>query len=168
VPWDLKEVGTDFFDTAPYRCTSTEVLFRPPVAIFKALAEDPAGWGAWNPGFSYHGRYLNPPPHGPGSVREVTMAGIRYTDTILVWDEPNRWAFFVSRAGAPFARAIAEDYRITSHGEGGTHCSVEWTIAMDPHPVLAKARPLMDAMLPRYFRRAMTNLSARIGASLSV
>jgi hypothetical protein len=168
VPWDLREVGVDFLDSAPYRCVSTEVLFRPPVAIFKALAEDPAGWGAWNPGFSYHGRYLTPPPHGPGSVREVTMAGIRYTDTILAWEEPHRWTFYVSRAGAPFATALAEDYRITPQGDTNTHCTVQWTIAMDPHPLLAKASPLMDALLPRYFRRAMTNLSARIGASLSV
>jgi polyketide cyclase/dehydrase/lipid transport protein len=168
MPWDLREVGTDFLDVAPYRCTSTEILHRPATAIFRALAEDPAGWGAWNPGFSYQGRYLTSPPHGPGSVREVIMAGIRYTDTILLWDEPYRWTFFVSRAGAPFAGALAEDYRITPQGEGGSHCTVQWTIAMDPHPLLAKTRPLMDALLPRYFRRAMTNLSARLGASLSV
>jgi Polyketide cyclase / dehydrase and lipid transport len=168
VPWDLREVGTDFFDTAPYRCTSTEVVHRPAGAIFRALAEDPAGWGAWNPGFSYHGRYLTSPPHGPGSVREVIMARIRYTDSILVWDEPSRWAFYVSQTGAPFAKAIAEDYRINPQGPGGTHCSVQWTIAMDPHPLLMSARPIMDAFLPRYFRRAMTNLSARLGAPLSV
>jgi Polyketide cyclase / dehydrase and lipid transport len=165
---NLREVGIDFFDSAPYKCTSTEVLLRPADAIFRAIAEDPAGWGAWNPGFSYHGRYLSPPPHGPGSVREVTMAGIRYTDSILVWDDPRRWAFFVSRAGVPFAEAIAEDYRITPQGPGATHCSVQWTIAMDPHPLLLSARRMMDAFLPRYFRRAMTNLSARLGASLTV
>ena len=168
VPTNLREVGIDFFDTSPYRCTSTEVLLRPADAIFRAIAEDPAGWGAWNPGFSYHGRYLTPPPHGPGSVREVTMAGIRYTDSILVWEEPRRWAFCVSRAGVPFASAIAEDYVITPQGPGGTHCSVQWTIAMDPRPWLLSARTMMDAFLPRYFRRAMTNLSARLGASLSV
>lgn len=158
----------DFFDSAPYRCTSTEVLHRPALAIFRALAEDPSGWGAWNPGFSYRGRYLTPPPHGPGSLREVTMAGIRYTDSILAWEEPRRWAFYVARAGVPFARAIAEDYLITAQGPGETHCSVQWTIAMDPHPLLMPSRRLMDMFMPRYFRRAMTNLSARIGASLSV
>jgi len=159
VEWKLREVGTDFFETASYRCTSTARLNAAPTTVFYALAHDPSTWGEWNPGFSDKGRYTSPPPHGSGSVREVTMARIRYTDTILAWDEPSYWAFCVSRAGAPFARALAEEYRVTPERDGST---VQWTIAMEPRLALLAMQPLMDAFLPRYFKRAMANLDRRL------
>lgn len=165
--WKLRAVGTDFFETASYRCASTAALRASPTDVFHALAHDPSGWGDWNPGFSGKGRYTTAPPHGNGSVREVTMAGVRYTDTILAWDDPLYWAFYVSHAGAPFAKALAEEYRITPQDTGS---AVRWTIAMDPRLALLAMKPLMDAFLPRYFRRAMTNLDRRLtagGAALS-
>lgn len=89
------------------------------------------------------------------------MAGIHYTDTILAWDEPSHWAFRVSKAGAPFAKALAEDYRITSAGDGSI---VQWTIAMEPRLALLAMQPLMDRFLPRYFKKAMRNLDNRLTA----
>jgi len=159
VPWDLRPVGIDFLDTAPYRHVATEVVHRPPEAIFAAIATDPAGWGTWFPGFNRAGRYLSDPPHGVGSVREVSMARIRYTETIIAWDEPDRWAFRVTRSTAPLAHAMAEEYRVSSHGH---HSVVQWTFAIDPRPTLARATSLADVILPRMFRRAMTNLSVRL------
>lgn len=157
--WKLREVGPDFFENAPYRCVSTASLQASPATVFYALAHDPSSWGEWNPGFSGNGRYTTPPPHGSGSVREVTMAGIRYSDTVLQWDEPHRWTFRVSEAGAPFAKALAEDYRITPAGGGSI---VQWTIAMEPRLGLLAMQPLMDAFLPRYFKKAMRNLDSRL------
>lgn len=155
MPSDLRDVGVDFFSTAPYRCSTTEQLGHPAAEVFDALTRDPAGWGDWNPGFSRSGRWLTPAPQGAGSVREVRMVGIRYTGKVIVWEEPTRWAFHVATAGVPLARALAEDYAIVPDGE---RCSLRWTIAMDPHPLLGATRPLMDAFLPRYFRRAAANL----------
>lgn len=157
--WELRDIGPDFFENAPYRCVSTATLQAPPAAIFSALTDDPSTWGDWNPGFSRKGRYTTSPPYGPGSVREVTMAGIRYTDTILEWEEPGHWSFRVSRAGAPFAGALAEDYRIGPAVGGST---IQWTIAMEPRAALGAARPLMDLFLPRYFKKAMANLDRRL------
>lgn len=155
--WRLRDVGPEFVDTAPYRCVSSASLQAPPATVFDALARDPSTWGNWNPGFSKKGRYTTPPPHGPGAVREVVMAGVRYRDTMLTWDEPERWGFYVSRAGAPFARALAEDYRVAAQGSGSV---VHWTIAMEPRLALKALRPVMDAFLPRYFNKAMSNLDA--------
>lgn len=152
-------MGLDFLESAPYVCVATEVVHRPPAAIFDAVANDPAGWGAWFPGFSKKGRYLSDAPFGVGTVREVSMAGVRYTATILAWEPPERWAFQVTRSAAPIAFALAEQYRITPHGH---HAVVEWTFAMDPRPVLRWATPLMNPLLPRLFRRAMTNLSIKL------
>lgn len=159
--WQLREVGPDFFESAAYSCTSTAALGAPPATVFRALAHDPSGWGEWNPGFSANGRYTTSPPHGSGSVREVTMAGVRYKDVIFTWEESSHWAFCVSQAGAPFAKALAEDYRISPDGGGSV---VRWTIAMEPRFALRAMQPLMDAFLPRYFRRAMSNLDRKLSA----
>jgi carbon monoxide dehydrogenase subunit G len=88
------------------------------------------------------------------------MSGVRYREQVLVWDTPRRWAFFAEQAGVPFANALAEDYRVTPHG---THAVVEWTFAVDPRGPRQVVDRLLDATLPRIFRRAMTNLSRRLG-----
>jgi len=160
MPWDLQPVGLEFFETAPFRHVATEVVHRPPAAIFAAIAEDPAGWGAWYPGFSHQGRYLTPPPHGVGAVREVVMLGVRFREQVLAWETPDRWAFCVDQAALPFANAFAEDYRVTPQGDRAV---VEWTLAIDPRGPLRLATPLTAEVLPHLFRRAMSNLSRRLG-----
>jgi hypothetical protein len=156
---DLHVVGLEFLETAPVRHTTRELVPRPPEAVFAAIAEDPAGWGSWYPGFSHQGRYLTPPPHGAGAVREVTMSGVRFREQILVWDAPRRWAFVVDQASLPFARAFVEDYQVQPERDGAI---VEWTLAMDPHPLLRLADPLTAELIPLLFRRAMRNLSRRL------
>ena len=158
--WDLHAVGLDFFDSAPIRHVTTEPIDRPAEAVFSAISEDPAGWGAWFPGFSHQGRYLTPAPHGVGAVREVAMLGVRYREEVLAWERPRRWAFCVTRSSLPFARAFAEDYQVADTGAGTT---VQWTLAMDPTVVMRLADPLSAELIPRLFRRAMRNLSRRLG-----
>ena len=154
-----RAVDLDFFETAPIRFVNTELVRRSPEAIFAAVAEDPAGWGNWYPGFSKTGRYLSPPPHGPGSRRLVRMSGVTYDETILAWDPPKRWAFRVDKAAAPIAHALAEDYQITPVELGSI---VQWTFAVDPRSALRRATPLLRPMLTTLFRRAMSNLERKI------
>jgi hypothetical protein len=159
MPSDLRPVDLGFLESAPYRHVTTELVRRTPDAVFAAISEDPAGWGSWYPGFSHQGRYLTPPPHGVGSVREVTMLGVRYREQILAWDTPHRWAFYVDRATLPFGRAFVEDYQVTPEG---AHSVVQWTLAIDPRGLVRVAMPLMSVVLPRLFRRAMTNLERQL------
>jgi hypothetical protein len=73
---DLAPVTSDFFDSAPQRSSTRIRLNHPPAAVFAALAEDPAGWGAWFPGFGRDGRYLGPGPFGVGTQRQVSVRGM--------------------------------------------------------------------------------------------
>jgi uncharacterized protein YndB with AHSA1/START domain len=164
MPSDLQPVELDFFDSAPYRYVTAEAVHWPAETIFAALV-DPAGWGHWFPGFSRSGRYVTPDPHGVGTVREVSMAGLRYTSTILAWDPPGRWAFRLSTSTIPFAFALAEEYLVTPHPH---HSVVQWTFAIDPRPVMRPAMPLVHVALPRIFRRAMTNLSIHLAHQSSI
>jgi Polyketide cyclase / dehydrase and lipid transport len=160
MPSDLQPVGLEFFETAPFRHVSTEVVHRPADAIFAAISEDPAGWGSWFPGFSHQGRFLTPPPHGVGAVREVVMLGTRFREEVLAWEAPHRWAFRVDQSSLPFANALAEDYRVVPDRD---YSVVQWTLALDPGPALRLATPLTSLLLPSLFRRAMRNLSRRLG-----
>ncbi len=160
MPVDLEPATLEFLDEAPYRHVATEVIPRPAGAVFAAIAEDPAGWGNWFPGFSHGGRYVTPPPHGVGSIREVASLGVRFREHILAWEAPYRWAFSVDQAGLPFARRFAEDYRIAP--QGPTHSVVQWTLAIDPRPAVSAAMPLTGLLLPALFRRAMANLARRL------
>lgn len=155
----MEPVDLDFIGRAPYRFVSSEVVHHPADRVFEAIANDPAGWGEWFPGFSRTGRYLDPGPPGVGSRREVSMARIRYQETILAWEPPRRWAFCVTKASVPFARRLAEEYQVSSHG---THSLVQWTFAIDPRAGLKQTLFLGRPVIHSLFRRAMTNLSVHL------
>jgi hypothetical protein len=161
MPWDLRPVGPDFLETAPRRFTNRAVIRRPPERVFDSIAGDPARWGDWFPGFDHSGRWLTPDPPGEGSRRAVRMGGIAYDETILAWERPTRFAFRVDRAGAPFAHALAEDYRIAEHPSGST---LEWTFAIDPRRLLGLTTGLFDPVLSRLFRRIADNLDRKLPA----
>jgi hypothetical protein len=128
MPRPLQPVGPDFFDVAPYRTERRATIAAAPADVFAALADDPAGWGAWFPGFTRSGRYLTGPPYGVGTERAMRLGGVDLIETVIVREEATRWAFRVSRGSMPLVRAMAEDYRL-AEATGGT--SLTWTLALD-------------------------------------
>lgn len=157
--WDLRAVELDFFQTASQRFTYNAVIRRDPARVFAAIAEDPAGWGNWYPGFDHSGRWLSPGPPDVGSRRRVRMAFITYDETILAWEPPHRFAFRVDRAAAPFAHALAEDYQVGPHPAGAV---LTWTFAIEPRRLLRPALWFFDPALALLFRRAGANLERNL------
>ncbi len=160
MPRTLRAVDADFTATAQHRVTVTEVLPASPDAVFAALAEDPAGWGAWFPGFTDAGRYVTPGPHGVGSQREVFARGSRFLETILVWEPGRRWSFRVDEAGLPAVRALAEDFRLTPEGTG---TRVEYTMAQETSPGFVGG--LIIRFATGQLRKALRNLGAHLTAT---
>lgn len=159
MPRTLRAVDLDFTRTAKHRVTVSEVLPASPDAVFAALAEDPAGWGAWFPGFTDAGRYLTPGPHGVGSQREVFARGSRFLETVLAWEPGRHWAFRVDEAGLPAVSALAEDFVLTPEGTG---TRVDYTMAQETRP------GFVGALLVRFaggqLRKALRNLGAHLAA----
>ncbi len=165
-PCQFRPVEIDFVEQAPSVLTSTAVIAHPIVDVFSALSGDPATW-TWFPGFSSRGRWLTPWPHGAGSIREVQMAGITYTETMLAWEEPDRWAFRVDTATVPLARALVEDYRLESVGAGtdaGKATRLRWIFAIEPPGVLRPwfSRPAAGGAMQRLCTRFAANLERRL------
>jgi carbon monoxide dehydrogenase subunit G len=148
-------VGLDFLTAAPVKKTLQINFAHPPEVVFAAIAQDPAGWGSWFPGFSHTGRYVTPDPQGAGSVREMQMRSSTLRETVLAWDAPSRWAFYISGGRIPGVRRLAEDYRIEAQ-PGGSRLT--WTIAIEPAPLARPVAPLVLALGASSLRKAGANL----------
>jgi hypothetical protein len=152
----LKRVEPDFLRTAPHRWIAQAHIPHPISPVFAAIAEHPENWHEWFPGFAKGGRYVTPAPYGEGATREMKVAGLPVTETILVWEAPRRWAFFVERATMPGIDAFAEDYVLSSVDEG--HTTLTWTLAAELAPAMKLGAPLLGAPAKALIRRAAKNL----------
>ncbi|MFB6772636.1 SRPBCC family protein [Streptomyces sp. NPDC056337] len=153
----LRPVGLDFVETAPVRLVFAREISAAPDAVFRALAEDVAGWPTW---FS---AVTLARPIGADAGREVRLrGGTRFVETVLTAERPEVYAYRVDVTNAPGARAMAEEWRLAPAGTG---TRVQWTFAADGTAlfrfVLGRARP----GLGRSFREAVTALDRRLARS---
>jgi hypothetical protein len=91
----------------------------------------------------------------------VTASGVHYRETMLVWDEPERWGFRVDEATAPVARALAEEYRLVADGD---QTVLHWTFCVDgsaPFNALLGSA-LGPSAMGMLWRRACKNLESRL------
>ncbi|RSS67320.1 SRPBCC family protein [Streptomyces sp. WAC06614] len=150
----LRPVGLDFAGTAPVRLAFETRVTAAPQAVYRALAEDVAGWSQWFGAVS-----LARPTHG-GAGREVVLrGGVRFQETVMAAEPERRYAYRVDTTNVPGVRALLEEWRLTA-AAGGTQ--VRWTFAADgPAPfrlALAAARPGLGLS----FRTAVRTLDARL------
>ena len=150
----LRAVGLDFLETAAVRFVYEVELPASPEAVFAAISADPSTW-TWFPGLA-DGRYESPAPHGVGATRAVVMDGTAYRETILAWDEPNRWAYRVDQSAEASFDALAEDWVIQPSAGGAT---LQWTFAVDPQPDLAELIRASGEIIGNVFANAMVGLA---------
>jgi hypothetical protein len=155
----LRLEGLDFLATAPYRWQFEAPVAAPRPVVFAAISGDPSTW-TWFPGLS-SGHYEGDGPHGVGSIRELRMSGVTYRETILAWDQDQRWVYRVDRCSVPLARGLVEEWATVDAGENTV---VRWTFAIDPGLLFRLGRPVAPAVMGRLFRTAMRNLSTELQA----
>ncbi len=153
---NLESVELPFFTEAPKIIRSEGVIAAPRSAVFARIAEDPAGWGDWFPGFTHDGRWETPPPHGVGSVRSVKAFRTSYRETVLAWDLNERWAFRIDESSSSAFLAFAEDYRLSDAGDG---TRLTWTVAFRPGSLMKYAAPLAGPMITLVARRVVKGLN---------
>jgi carbon monoxide dehydrogenase subunit G len=157
----LETVDVSFFQDAPTVIRSEVIIAAPRSAVFAKIATDPAGWGDWFPGFSHDGEWETAEPHGVGSVRQVRAFRTGYRETMLVWDEGQRWAFRVDASNSPLFAAFAEDYSLADDGSG---TRLTWTVAFKPRPAMRLVAPLAPAVFRQIARRVASGLT-RVAAA---
>jgi carbon monoxide dehydrogenase subunit G len=152
--FEMRPVGLDFLKDAPRVWVAECQLSAPRMAVWNAFA-DAASWPAWFPGVSQASYPGESPPYGVGTRRAASVAGQRYEERMVAWDEGKRWAYYIERATLPLANAQLECSEFEDH-EGGTR--VRWTLAADPRTALKVAAPAFQRVLDSLHRKAMGNL----------
>lgn len=153
----LRPVELEFSDSAPVRLAFSAELRADPEAVYAALAEDVEELPQW---FS---AVTSAKLTDGGRGREVILrGGVRFTETILAADAPERYAYRMDTSNAPGVTAMLEDWRLTPLAVGGTR--VRWTMAVDGwFPVRALVR-LAKPGVGSSFRDAMRALDRRLAA----
>ncbi|MEU5366197.1 SRPBCC family protein [Streptomyces sp. NPDC005925] len=150
----LRPVEHGFVRSAPVRLVFARGIGAPPPAVFRALAEDVAGWAEWFPAVA-----VARPARG-GAGREIRLrGGARFLETVLVTEAPDVYAYRVDVTNTPGVRALAEEWRLVPIGTG---TRVQWTFAADGTALFRGALNLARAGLDRAFRDAVTALDRRL------
>ncbi|MFE0172833.1 SRPBCC family protein [Streptomyces sp. NPDC059002] len=153
----LSPVGLEFIESAPLRLVFAREVGAPPEVVYRALADDVAGWPQW-----FTAVTLCRPTDG-GKGREVRLkGGTRFQESILATDEAERYAYRVDVTNAPGLRALVEEWRLAPAGSG---TRVQWTFAADGAAPVRGAIRLGRAGLGRAFRDAVTLLDRRLSAA---
>jgi len=153
----LRPVGLDFVETAPLRLVFARGIASSPETVYRALAEDVAGWSEW---FSAV-RAARPTEDGTG--RQVRLkGGTHFEETILVAEPSEVYTYRVDVTNAPGTRALVEEWRLTPDGTG---TRVQWTWAADGTAPFRFATKLGRAGLGRAFRDAVTKLDGRLSST---
>jgi Polyketide cyclase / dehydrase and lipid transport len=126
--------------------------------VFEAIVAAPQAWKAWFPGIT-GGSYASPADQGVGATRFLGVAGTRVRETILVHEEPRRWAYRVDAASIPIAHAIVENWLFEELPDG---TYVRWTFAIDPTVLFHLLLPFPRITIGAIWRRGMRNLSSHL------
>ena len=130
--------------------------------VWNAFADAPS-WTEWFPHVEA-ADYDGAPPYGVGTIRRSNVAGALHEETMLVWEEGERWGYRVDRATAQLSRAQIEISEFSDVADG---TRVRWILACDPldeFTFLAGDRP-MDAFLTELHEAAMKSLESFLATS---
>jgi uncharacterized protein YndB with AHSA1/START domain len=153
----LTAVGLEFTESAPLRLIFAHEISAPPDVVYRALAEDVAGWPEWFTAVTD----IRPTEDGAG--REVRLkGGTRFQETVLAAKAPEVYAYRVDETNAPGVRALLEEWRLTPAGTG---TRVQWTFAADGNTLFRFALRLGRPGLGRAFRDAVTALDQRLSSA---
>ncbi|MFD9904305.1 SRPBCC family protein [Streptomyces sp. NPDC059063] len=150
----LRPVGLDFLTAAPLRHVFAREVAAPPEDVYRALAVDVEQWPAWFPSVT------RARPTRGGEGREIRLqGGIRFEETILAAEAPERYVYRVDASNVPGLRALVEEWHLTPTATG---TRVRWTFAVRamgvPYLVVKFGRKGFD----RSFQDAVAHLERRL------
>jgi len=151
--FELRKEDLGFAGRAPVVHVSEAEVAAPRPQVFAAFTE-PGCWRHWFPNVRA-ASYTSPPPYGVGTIRAAHVGGTYWMEEMIAWEESARWAWTVTHASVPFAKAQVEAFEFMDAG-GGTR--VRWTLALEPRLLARLATPFAPGIVSRLFRRATHNL----------
>lgn len=157
--YPMRPVGLEFLDEAPMR---VDVEVTTPLTreqVWNAFT-DAATWASWFPGVRDASYPEEAPPYGVGTKRRADVDGQIFEETLLAWDDRERWTYRIDRTTAPLAHAQVESTELEDAEGGGTR--VRWILASDPRETFAAAREVLPGILERRLADALANLERQL------
>jgi len=151
--FDMRKENLGFAHRAPLVHACDAEVAAPRLAVFAAFVDAPS-WKHWFPNVR-DAAYTSPAPYGVGTVRTAHVGRTEWVEEIIAWDKDTRWAWTVTRASVPFARAQVECFEF---GDAGSATHVRWTLALEPRLLARLGAPIAPRVMTRLFRQAMLNL----------
>jgi uncharacterized protein YndB with AHSA1/START domain len=152
--FQMRKEDLSFVQRAPVVHLSEAVVAKPRALVFAAFAE-PRSWKHWFPNVR-GASYSSAAPYGAGTIREACVGGTYWREEVIAWNEGTQWAWTVTHASVPFAKAQVESFEFTDTPSG---TCVRWTLALEPRLVARLGAPFAQRIMNRLLRRAMQNLA---------
>lgn len=144
---NLTKVDAAFVETARHRIEVVQVVRAPIQKVWDTIADNNT-WVRWFHAMS-ECETTSDPATGVGATRTVIVGALEADEEFVTWDEPNVWAFSITKTNVPMATKFIEQLELETHDDG---TRVTYTGAFDPHLVTKLSYPLVK----RQVRRAWT------------
>jgi len=161
VAYALRPEDLSFMDTAPIQIREEATIAAPPDQVWPAFA-DAAAWPSWFSGMK-DAHYTSGSPFGVDSTRAVKVATLKVNETILVFDENERFAFRVDDANVPALAAMVELITLEPSG-GGADTIVVYRQAVELKTWARLFAPIMHRQLRGALRSSLVTLADWVAA----
>jgi hypothetical protein len=148
-----------FAEVAPVRVVEVLTIPARPGQVFEAL-NSPEGWWSGARGV----KWLTPPPHGVGSVRQISPArGLRLEETFVAWQPEELWACTITKASLPLFSRYLIRADIEAAGPGTS--TLRWTSAVAPGWLGRLTGPLFARIVRHTIRSGLAGLPGHFQTS---
>jgi len=154
--YDFSSVELDYLEKAKTTYVMEAVAHHPVDKVWQAIA-DTENWHQWFPGVVKAHFGDSPKPYGVGARRYALVGKARYEETILAWEEKQRFAYRIDRATVPIAYAQLESTELFVCEEG---TRLVWRLACD--------RRLLLYLMAPFFHRYLQSLWNKVAANLDI
>lgn len=151
----------DFVERATIVARVRREIAATPEEVFAELA-DAESWPEW---VSIIGsaRWVSEPPHGVGSVRDVTVGPLTVREQFIAWDEGERLAFSFVGVDGPGHPAVNGGVEVAELEPGSVgRTMLTYTMAVDAPGPSQVMQPLAAPGTRFVWARALSKLEQRI------
>ena len=143
----------DWLPTAPVRIeVAREMAVSAAVAF--AVVADHEQWPDW---FSQLKRVeVTGAPTGVGGQRRVALSGVVVDEVFIAWEPDRLFAFTVTHATRPMAKAMVEAVQVEPLGDD--RCRVTYTQAIEPPGWMKPMLPVMRRAMRSMLTKALSGL----------
>ena len=151
---NFRPVGLDFLQQAKKVYVLEAQIPQPRDKVWQAIC-DADNWHLWFPGVLKASYGDSQEPYGVGTRRYAKVGKAKYEETMLAWDEGERFAYRIDRATVPIAHAQVESTELEDIDIG---TRLKWVLACD--------RKLMLLLMAPYFKPYLQGIWNKVGLNL--